>query len=306
MRLAYNSKYYTDCDSNNQFLLLDDTPIINNIQMPEQSITINTESPVIVNSSDEFTTNISIKNTGASDINLNIYSYALNNSKKISEGDWGSNLQSFLISPNSIVNTTLKNTINHNGTFKLRVRAEYSKTVDITKEITVVNDKISRLIMDKPILVNNNIRVTVTNLGTITENVTMFLYTSNGEIINNLSLNPRTCKEVFIDATNITGFIKSTLYNNNILILNTDSFINKTIKNEETSIKYFEEKTNNSLQTSDEENALLFMGAQTTNNSDFNIRLNSDKTTKISTETLLYSLIVGVSLISGYVVIKKI
>lgn len=306
MRLSYNSKYYTDCDSNNQFLLLDDTPIINNLLAPEQSISISAESPVIVNSSDEFTTNVSIKNTGVSDINLNIYSYALNNSKKISEGDWESNMQSFLISPNSIINTTLKNTISYNGTFKLIIRAEYEKTVDITKEITVITGKISRLIMDKPIIVNDKIRITVTNLGTITENLTMFLYTNNGETVKKLLIDPRTCKEVFIDAVNITGFVKTTLYKDNILILNTDSFINKTTKNEKTSVKYFEEKTNNSLQMSDEENALLVTDVQITDSNIFDTYLNSVNLTKIPTETLLYSLIVGVSLISGYVVIKRV
>jgi len=160
--------------------------------------------------------------------------------------------------------------------------------------------------MDKPVLVNDKIRVTVTNLGTITENVTMNLYTNKGETITNLLLIPRTCKEVFIEATNVTGFIKSTLYYNNILILNTDTFINKTFNNDESTIKYFEEKINNSLQTSDEENALLLISNQTSNTSNSRIHLIDDKTTKISTETLLYSLIVGVSLISGYVVIKKI
>ena len=307
MRLAHNSKYYTDCDSNNQFLLLDDTPITTNLLLPEQSITLNAESPVIVNLAEEFTINVSIKNTGAADLNLNIYSYALNNTKKVSEGDWDSNSQSFLISSNSIVNATLRNKISYNGTFNLRIRAEYNgKKVDITREIIVINSQYSRLIMDKPVLVNDKIRVTVTNLGTITENVTMNLYTNKGETITNLLLIPRTCKEVFIEATNVTGFIKSTLYYNNILILNTDTFINKTFNNDESTIKYFEEKINNSLQTSDEENALLLISNQTSNTSNSRIHLIDDKTTKISTETLLYSLIVGVSLISGYVVIKKI
>jgi len=229
LRLAHNGSYYRDCDSGNQFLLIDGTPITININpLPMPIIGLSVEAPSTVFSGEEFFVNVSVSNHGTIEAEVRVYSYVYNSSVKLSEGAWDSNSENLTLSPGASALLTLSNLVNSEGQFILNVRAKHGKNVDVRKEISVVKKPVKKLFLDDLKLVNDCLRVTVSNAGYQEENISLSVYSSRFELKQNITLGSRSFYEEFIEFPDDTIYIF--LYSNGVLI-DEDRFELKGIDN---------------------------------------------------------------------------
>ncbi|MFA5406439.1 MAG: CARDB domain-containing protein [Candidatus Nanoarchaeia archaeon] len=266
------SSTYTDCDSGNQFLLIDETPIIMPVKPPQHKVLLIANPPAKAYSGEQFIINVTLINTGTSNSTVTVYSYA--------EGV-ASKPIIVSLSPDASSIIQLTQTINSTGKQQLMVIADYGQRVEVTGSIIIEEQLVRNVFLEEPVMINDSLRLTVTNLGTINETITIKLYGAETVLSWNKTVFPLKSADYMINQSQVDGLMRIFLYNNNFLIQE-KIFLIKTLKQ------------NNSVSSlTNEQNLNAVTGMQ--------LIVNDS-----GMENLLYLIMVLLSITSLVLVIKKI
>ncbi len=284
LRADGKSSTYTDCDKGNQFLLVDDTPIIiKQVVQPITGVKLIVSYPRIVVVNKSFIVNASIINELPVDVNITVYSYIINHTRKISSGSWTSNAVNCYLSSFGGANLSLIVTPSYVGNFTLVVKAKYSSLTQARLPVTVISDN-GRVFLNNISLLNGLTRVVASNIKSDKVNLSL-IFLSNGLFVNkSFNLSSRHSREFFF---NSSGFVSALLLSSNKLVDIKTLLIPD--KNETIIIP-------NEINCSCEINNSI--------NKSNNAALISGMSVAESKESLLYLLILITSLIGGWLVFK--
>ncbi len=215
LRADNKSSTYIDCDKGNQFLLVDDTPII--IKQTIQPITgvrliVSYPRIVVVNKS--FIINASIFNELPVNVNVTVYSYIINHTKKVSKGSWNSNAVNYYLSSFAGTNLSLILTPSYVGNFTLVIKARYSSLTQARLPITIINDD-GKIFLNNISLSNGLVRIVASNTKSDEKNLSLIFLSDSLFFNQSFNLSPRHSKEFFF---NSSGFVNALLLSNNKLV----------------------------------------------------------------------------------------
>jgi hypothetical protein len=233
LKLAYDGSYYQDCDKENQFLLIDDTPITQTIEeapKPDIELTVISPDKVLVNQ--EFMINISVSNKGSALFDGVVYSYVHNGSEKLSQGAWDGNSEELSLSPGACTQVILLNKILKKGNFTITVRVKHDETIDVKKNIEAVLEDDNCLFLNSPLVIDDELRVTVSNICGDEALVNLVVYSQEESFNNSFTVLPKRSYEAFINASLIKGRAFILLYKDLTLVdeknIVIDSFSNES------------------------------------------------------------------------------
>ena len=276
MRCDGCSSTYTDCDKDNQFLLIDDTPIQETVVKVEPSdLHVFVSAPQKVFAGERFFVNATLANDGG-DKEIRLYSYVRNGSKKVSEGSWTGNAIFVQLAGRSSSTFTLSNVVNKVGKFLLTVRANYGKKISVVREINVVRRPLEEIGLST-LLVNKTLRILVSNPDYYEHNATFVLFTPDNVTVKKISILPKHSYESFFNLpegrSSLLLFNRTSLVSSNSFLINASPVKPVVITHEPVEV--------------------------------MNSSPENQQQPKVKVETLLYPLIVFVSLSSLAVVLKK-
>ena len=215
MRLAHNGSYYRDCDSGNQFLLIDDTPINSVVQEDPLPIKLEVFVPEQVFVGEEFVINASIINDGVLSKEVKVYSYVHNGSKRVSEGVWDSNAENLTLSPGSIASVSLRNEVRVLGDYSLTVKAVHESSISVRRDLKVVQHVEDNISLNEIRDIDDMLRIVVSNPTMEAHDLCLRVYSPDYVYEQNFTLSPKRSSEDFF---NLTNWLIVFLYSGNYLI----------------------------------------------------------------------------------------
>ncbi len=306
LKLYFNGKTYSDCDKDNTFMLVNSN--INQIYIQKENVlpTISVESEIkdIVNESEPFVSKVSVKNNMDYALNITVYSYAYNKTKLLSEGysssgwkkSWLANSREVELLPKETATLELRNRVNNSGIFDFKIRIRYGdgEYYDIKRKLVVLSKKRSNLILDPTVQLNDTLRVTVSNIGDVLGNATLIIASKNKQTIVNKLIEPRRSFEVKMRLEDIDQNVYIYLLQDGFLI-DSQFFAFKGIAKTTNNTEFKITNSSNSSPISVEN---VISGYTALKDSDL-------ETQKCGTETILYLIIVTISLTGFMMLIRK-
>lgn len=218
LRLAHNGSYYRDCDKANQFLLIDDTPILlQGVQeeSPDLRMIVNSTSQVIINKL--FLTNLTVINKGSGAFEGRVYSYVRNNSGRVSTGSYSGNQEGLFLSPGAETWLSLGNKVAWVGNHTLVVKAVGRETYECNRDLEAVNPSGKSFLSDLRVI-NGQLRVVASNTGAVNKSLLVRFYSLNNSFAQEVNLLPRRSVEFFVNSSAISGMVYVFLYEEGLLI----------------------------------------------------------------------------------------
>lgn len=217
LRLAHNSSYYRDCDKANQFLLIDDTPIlVQGLQEESPELKLVVESPCQVFVNEGFDVNVTVINEGSGVFDGRLYSYVTNGSK-VSTGSYTGNQENLFLSPGAQTLVRLDNEVFSSGNHSLVVKAVGGEKYEVRKSITVLEPAGKRF-LSRLRVINDELRIVASNTGSVNKSVLIRLYSLNYSYSQEASLEPRRSYEVFINSSLLSRGVYVFLFEGGLLV----------------------------------------------------------------------------------------
>ncbi len=238
LKVAYNGSYYRDCDSGNQFLLIDSTPIIYNIIETKPKIYMSAKIPNEIHEFSKIPISVSIRNTGEN-ATIKVYSYIYNKTNI-----YFGNSKEIFLAKGTQLNFTLYLKTPYRGNYTLKVRAKGFSDIAIPVKILPKENVSLSLFVDK---VKNKTRITVSNLGKNFENFSLIVVGNNSQSFD-VSLGPRRSYEIFSNISPYAVLVARDFLTAEIFSHNSSCSCNFTLKgssllNVSTPKKYLEDKS---------------------------------------------------------------
>lgn len=240
LKLTVNKSTYSDCDSDNTFMLIrgSTAPVIiaNNTQ---PVISVESEVPDIANNKDAFTSQARITNNKDYSINITAYSYAYNGSRLLSEGfindkwgkSWTANSATIELNPRETAVMKFVNKVNETGECDYRIRIRYAsgEYYDVTRSILVLKKSESRLWLNPLVQLNESLRITVSNTGDLSGNASLILTSGNESIRHDFTVPDMKSIELRHNLSGDESVIHVHLLEDNYLVSSGLIILNKSI-----------------------------------------------------------------------------
>lgn len=304
LKLYFNQSTYSDCDKDNTFMLLNSGVVGEGNTKP--AITVDSEMPGVVDESEPFTSIAQVKNNKDYSVNITVYSYAYNKTKLLSEGysggwkkNWLANQVQTELMPGETKRIELMNKVNVTGLFDFKIRIRYAdgEYYDVKRELMVLKKKESKLFLNPIIQLNNTLRFTITNTGEVAGNASLIIVADNNQTIIEEVIEPKRSHEIKMLVSDLDQKIHAYLLEEGFLIES------KFFEFEKTAQEFKTEKNKTEII----ENSSL-ISVKNKSGSVYDTITGSyalESKNGFGTETILYLIIVTISLIGFALLVRK-